>query len=48
MDKLCATSEIETVWKAALRSRRTRMQSKPESDAIKRSYVIGTSVVSVL
>ena len=38
----------ETMLKAALRSRRTRMESKPESDAIRRSFVIFTWAASVL
>ena len=34
--------------KAVLRSRRTRMERSPESDAIRRSFVIFTRAVSVL
>jgi len=40
--------ECEMVSKAALRSRRMRMDNSPESAAIRRSFVILRRAVSVL
>lgn len=47
-DNLLRRMVWEIVSKAALRSRRMRMDSKPESAAIRRSLVIFRRAVSVL